>query len=63
MGDMSEDVNVTHIFMIAMSQPHEQVDTLAKLMDMFSNEELMNKLYDCSSKDDYINILKENDLI
>ena len=50
MGNASEDIEVTHVFMIAMSQPHEQADTLAKLMGLFLDEELMQRMYECSRK-------------
>ena len=63
MGNASEDIEVTHVFMIAMSQPHEQAETLAKLMVMFSDEELMQRMYECSSKEEYESILKEKGLI
>ena len=49
--------------MIAMSQPHEQADTLAKLMGLFLDEELMQRMYECSSKEEYESILKEKGLI
>ena len=63
MGNASEDIEVTHVFMIAMSQPHEQDDTLAKLMGLFLDEELMQRMYECSSKEEYESILKEKGLI
>lgn len=63
MGNASEDIEVTHVFMIAMSQPHEQADTLAKLMRLFLDEELMQRMYECSSKEEYESILKEKGLI
>lgn len=63
MGNASEDIEVTHVFMIAMSQPHEQTETLAKLMGLFSDEELMQRMYECSSKEEYESILKEKGLI
>jgi len=49
--------------MIAMSQSHEQSETLTKLMGMFADEELMQKMYECSSKDEYESILQEKGLI
>lgn len=63
MGNASEDIEVTHVFMIAMSQPHEQADALAKLMGLFLDEELMQRMYECSSKEEYESILKEKGLI
>lgn len=63
MGNASEDIEVTHVFMIAMSQPHEQAETLAELMGLFSDEELMQRMYECSSKEEYESILKEKGLI
>ena len=63
MANTSEEVSVSYVFMIAMSQPHEQAETLTKLMEMFANEELMNKLYQCNSVEEYKNILKEKALL
>lgn len=49
MGDVSEDIEVTHIFMIAMSQSHEQSETLTKLMGMFlPYEKQLAKQYEVS---------------
>lgn len=63
MGNVSEDVEVTHVFMIAMSKPHEQSEILVKLMKMFADEELMQKMHECSSDSEYESILKEKGLI
>lgn len=63
MGNVSEDVEVTHVFMIAMSKPHEQSEILVKLMEMFADEELMQKMHECSSDSEYESILKEKGLI
>lgn len=63
MGNSLEDIEVTHVFMIAMSQPHEQAEMLAKLMGLFSDEKLMQRMYECSSKEEYESILKEKGLI
>lgn len=63
MANINEEVSVSYVFMMAMSQPHEQAETLTKLMEMFANEELMNKLYQCNSVEAYKDILRENDLL
>ena len=63
MGNVSEDVEVTHVFMIAMSKPHEQSEILVKLMEMFADEELMQKMHECSADSEYESILKEKGLI
>lgn len=63
MENVSEDVEVTHVFMIAMSKPHEQSEILVKLMEMFADEELMQKMHECSSDSEYESILKEKGLI
>ena len=63
MGNVSEDVEVTHVFMIAMSKPHEQSEILVKLMEMFADEGLMQKMHECSSDSEYESILKEKGLI
>lgn len=39
MTDKSHEIPVRLVFMLAMSQPHEQIDTLQNLVSLFQNEE------------------------
>ena len=63
MGNVSEDVDVNYLFMIAMSQPHEQSEILVKLMEMFADADFMEKLERCDNIVEYVKILKEKNLI
>ena len=53
MGNVSEDVDVNYLFMIAMSQPHEQSEILVKLMEMFADADFMEKLERCDNIVEY----------
>lgn len=44
MADKSKDVEVRFVAMLAMKEPHSQVQLLQKLMEMFQEQELMSKL-------------------
>lgn len=44
MADKSKDVKVRFVAMLAMKEPHSQVQLLQKLMEMFQEQELMSKL-------------------
>lgn len=63
MGNISADVDVNLIFMIAMSQPHEQSEILVKLMELFADEDFMDKLKNCKDAKEYESILIEQKLI
>lgn len=63
MGNISEEIDVNFIFMLAMSQPHEQTEVLSKLMDKFLDEDFMLRLKECETKEEYESILKEKGLI
>lgn len=60
MADKSQPVAVTLAFVIAMSQPHEQVETLSNLMGLFGNEDAARQLQACSSVDELHKILRAN---
>lgn len=48
--------------MLAMSQPHEQVQTLQNLIALFQDEEAIKKLKECNNEEDFINILNEKEI-
>lgn len=62
MGDKNDIVKVELVFMLAMSQPHEQVQTLQNLIALFQDEEAIKKLKECNNEDDFINILNEKEI-
>ena len=62
MGDKNDIVKVELVFMLAMSQPHEQVQTLQNLIALFQDEEAIKKLKECNNEEDFINILNEKEI-
>ena len=43
MGTEDKKIPVTMLFMLALKEAHQQLDMLMKLMDVFQNDELMEK--------------------
>lgn len=62
MGDKNDKVEVELVFMLAMSQPHEQVQTLQNLIALFQNEEAISALKQCETEEEFINILNKNEI-
>lgn len=57
MTDKSHEIPVRLVFMLAMSQPHEQIDTLQNLVSLFQNEEKVNELLVCTTKEAFIELV------
>ena len=57
MTDKSHEIHVRLVFMLAMSQPHEQIDTLQNLVSLFQNEEKVNELLACTTKEAFIELV------
>lgn len=62
MANHDEKIPVTLVFMIAMSAPHEQAETLTKLMEMFSDQVLMKELDECDNIETFKNILQRKNI-
>ena len=62
MGNDENIVNVKIVFMLALKQAHEQLEMLQKLVDLFQNEEMINKLIECTNINDYQKIIELNNL-
>lgn len=62
MGQTKHEIEVDKIFMLALKEAHEQLETLQNLMDLFMNEELMKRLDSCTSEEQYIEIIKDSGL-
>jgi len=61
MGD-GADVEAKLIFMLALKEPHAQLETLQKLMALIQNETAVAELIAAKDSKTVINVLKENDL-
>lgn len=57
MTDKEHKIPVSLVFMLAMSQPHEQIETLQNLVNLFQNEQKVNELLACSSKEAFIELV------
>lgn len=60
MTDINNKFPVNLVFMLAMKEPGDQIKTLQKLMEIFTNEEVISFLLETDNKDEILNILKEN---
>ena len=58
MADPDEDIQVELIIMMAI-QGHDQAEMLGRLMEMFMNEEIVNKLKTVNDFDSFYEIVKE----
>jgi PTS system galactitol-specific IIA component len=50
MVDKSHKISVELVFMLAMAQPHEQVNTLQNLIALFQDDEKVAKLKECNTE-------------
>lgn len=57
MVDKSNKIPVELVFMLAMAQPHEQVQTLQNLIGLFQDEEKVELLKQCSTEEEFMRIL------
>lgn len=58
MGTDDKKIEVTCIFMLALKEAHQQLDMLMKLMDVFQNDELMEKFSKVDNYSDYYELMK-----
>lgn len=59
MGTDDKVIPVTMLFMLALKEAHEQLDMLMKLMDVFQDNELMEKFSKVDNYEDYYALIKE----
>ena len=55
--DKSHKISVELVFMLAMAQPHEQVNTLQNLIALFQDDEKVAKLKECNTEKELMQIL------
>jgi PTS system galactitol-specific IIA component len=63
MVDLSQSLQVSLVFMIAMSKPHEQTALLSNLMGMFQKQVVLEELLKSDTKQQVIQILNTNNII
>ena len=59
MGTEDKKIGVTLLFMLALKEAHQQLDMLMKLMDVFQNDELMEKFKAVDNYEDYYKLIEE----
>lgn len=62
MGQENSVLDVTMIFMLALKEAHEQLETLQNLVELFQKEDLMQELQSCQDKETYLDIIKRSGL-
>ena len=60
MGTDDKLIPVKLIFMLALKEAHQQLEMLTKLMDVFQNDELMEKFVNVDSFEDFYELIKES---
>ncbi|MBQ1900598.1 MAG: PTS sugar transporter subunit IIA [Erysipelotrichaceae bacterium] len=59
MGSDDTKIQVTMLFMLALKEAHQQMDMLMKLMDVFQNDELMERFKAVDNYEEYMGLIKE----
>lgn len=59
MEDMDDTVQVKMMFMMALKEPHQQLEMLMKLMDVFQNDKLLEELYAVDNFEDFYKLIEE----
>ena len=59
MGTEDKEIPVTMMFMLALKEAHQQLDMLMKLMDVFQNDDLMDRFAAVDNFDDYYKLIEE----
>ena len=59
MGTEDKVIPVKMMFMLALKEAHQQLEMLTKLMDVFQNDELVEKFYNVTNYEDLYELLVE----
>ena len=59
MGTDDKVSQVTMLFMLALKEAHPQLEMLTKLMDLFQNDELMDRFAAVDNFEDYYKLIEE----
>lgn len=62
MADAKRRVRVGLVLVLAMSQPHEQVETLSALMSLISNPDEVASLCSCSTNSELMDMLSRHSI-
>lgn len=59
MVDISQTINVSMVFLLAIKKSDEQVFMLQKLIEIFQNQELMDQLQKVEQEKEFIRIIRQ----
>ena len=59
MGDVSREIDVSCVFMLALRDGHDQLDMLKALMGLFTNNDLMERLQKIDTYEELVEIMNE----
>lgn len=62
MGNQTEEVEVSLIFMLALKKADEQISMLQKLMDIFQNQEILTDFAHCKNQQEFEKLLVKTGL-
>ncbi|WP_086349197.1 PTS sugar transporter subunit IIA [Candidatus Enterococcus clewellii] len=62
MGSKDKEVNVSILFMLALKEPHEQLEMLQRLIEMFQQEGVLQALMTAETMEAYQKIIRTNGL-
>lgn len=57
MTDLDKEIPVKLVFMLAMSQPHEQLETLQNLVGLFQDLEKVEQVLKCTTQEEFMKIM------
>lgn len=59
MGDISKEIEISCVFMLALKEGHDQLEMLMGLMKLFTNNELMEQLQKIDKYEDLVEIINK----
>lgn len=62
MGTNDKEIDVSLLFMLALKEPHEQLDMLQRLIEMFQKPNVLEELLAIDTEDEYLAMIKKYDL-
>lgn len=62
MVDISHTIPVELVFMLAMSKPHEQLETLQNLVNLFQDSKAVEEFKKCASEEEFKKLLEKAQL-
>lgn len=63
MGTADKEISVSLIFMLALKEPHAQLEMLQKLITMFQKKEVVQKLQAVNNTEEYYQIIEKEGFV